>query len=196
MPSISPTSLRSLRAIGLTILLLAAASAAAAQTADDPFAKGAWTLQLAGHAAIETWNYNVSHEDLWGVVPGFTYGLGKGVVFAATVPLYFVSQRGNDAWLVGGTFGFRGRIYRRARTSLFWEFDVGLSQADTYTPPGGTRFNYLALGGAGATVRLRPGTHLAATMRWIHVSNNGLAGRHRNPDIEAVGPQIGVLIAF
>jgi hypothetical protein len=28
------------------------------------------------------------------------------------------------------------------------------------------------------------------------VSNNGLAGRDRNPDIEAVGPTLGVLLAF
>jgi hypothetical protein len=45
-------------------------------------------------------------------------------------------------------------------------------------------------------VRLRPGTHLLAGLRWIHVSNNGLAGRDRNPDIEAIGPQMGILISF
>jgi hypothetical protein len=31
---------------------------------------------------------------------------------------------------------------------------------------------------------------------WVHVSNNGLAGRDRNPDIEAVGPRFGILLGF
>jgi hypothetical protein len=170
--------------------------AADVQAQDDPFARRAWTLQLAGHGAFETWNYNNSREELWSIVPGFTYGVREGLALTATWPMYYVDQRGPDVWLVGATIGVRGRIYRRARMTLFWEFDVGVSKAETYTPPRGTRFNYLALGGGGATVRLRPGMHLLAGLRWIHVSNNGLAGRHRNPDIEAVGPQIGVLVAF
>jgi hypothetical protein len=179
-----------------TIALLLVVWAADAQAQDDPFARRAWTLQLVSHTAIETWNYNLSHEALWSIVPGFTYGVRDGLAIAATWPMYYVDQRGSDAWLIGATIGMRGRVYRRARVSVFWEFDVGVSKAETYAPPGGTRFNYLALGGAGATVRLRPGTHLAAGLRWIHVSNNGLAGRHRNPDIEAVGPQVGILISF
>jgi hypothetical protein len=194
------SSLHSLRGIRHTItLLLLSAMPAAAQPAerpDDPFARRAWNVQLTGHGALETWNYNISHEELWGVVPGFTYGLGKGLVLTATYPLYYVSQRDVDAWIIGITIGMRGRIWRRGSASVFWEVDVGISKADTFTPPRGTRFNYLALGGAGATFRLRRGTHLVAGLKLIHVSNNGLAGRHRNPDIEAVGPHAGLLIAF
>jgi hypothetical protein len=166
------------------------------QAQDDPFARRAWNLQLSGHGAVETWNYNISREELWSIVPGFTYGVREGLALTATLPMYYVEQRGANAWLIGATIGLRGRLYRRARVSVFWEVDVGVSKAETYTPPRGTRFNYLALGGGGATVRLRPGTHLLAGLRWIHVSNFGLAGRDRNPDIEAVGPQIGVVIAF
>jgi hypothetical protein len=33
-------------------------------------------------------------------------------------------------------------------------------------------------------------------VRLIHVSNNGLAGRDRNPDIEALGLQVGILRRF
>ena len=179
-----------------TIALLLLLCAANASAQEDPFARRAWNLQLAGHGAIETWNYNISHEEMWGIVPGFTYGVGRGVAVTATWPMYYIAQRGPNAWAIAATFGVRGRLYRRGRLSAFWEFDVGVSKAETYTPPRGTRFNYLALGGAGATVRLRPGTHLLAGLRWIHVSNNGLAGRDRNPDIEAVGPQVGILISF
>ena len=173
-------------------------SGAGAQTplADDPFARHGWHLELSTHAAVETWNYNTSHETLVGIVPGLTYGVRDGLVLTAAGPLYFVDQRGVDAWVLGVTFGVRGRIYRRGRVAGFLEFEVGISEADTIAPPRGTRFNYLALGGAGATVRLRPAVHLLGSLRWIHVSNNGLAGRSRNPDIEALGPQLGVLIAF
>jgi hypothetical protein len=111
-------------------------------------------------------------------------------------PLFRVWQRGIDAYLLGATAGVRSRVLRRGGWSLFWEFEVGVSEADTLVPPRGTRFNYLAQGGAGVTMRIRHGVHVLAGLRWIHVSNNGLAGSSRNPDIEAVGPTIGVLIGF
>jgi hypothetical protein len=181
--------------------VLALSTSAWAQTAtpggaDDAFARGGWSLALGAHAAVETWNYNISHESLAGVVPGVAYGVRDGLVLTAEGPLYFVDQRGVDAYLLGVTFGVRGRILRRGRLSGFLELQVGISEADTFTPPRGTRFNYLALGGAGATVRLRPSLHFVGSLRWIHVSNNGLAGRSRNPDIEAVGPHVGLLIGF
>jgi hypothetical protein len=163
---------------------------------DDPFQRRAWNLELGGHGALETWNYNGSHEEMYAVRAGVTYGLGNGITFIAGWPLYFVSQRGVDGYLFGATFGLRGRMYRRGRLSAFLEFEVGLSDADTSIPPRGTRFNYLALGGLGTTIRLRPGVHLLTGLKWVHVSNNGLAGRDRNPDIEAVGPHASVLLRF
>jgi hypothetical protein len=185
------------------LLLIAGATATAgAQHAppppapDDPFARRGWHLERGVHGAIETWNYNISHEDMLGSIAGLTYGLGRGVALVAQSPLYYVWQRGTDAYLFGVTTGLRGRFARRPRWSVFWEFQVGISEADTYTPPRGTRFNYLALGGGGVTVRMRPGVHAVAGLRWVHVSNNGLAGRSRNPDIEAVGPSAGVLVGF
>lgn len=194
-----PVFRRAVRLAGLFaawLALPATASAQATPPAGDPFARRGWHLELTAHAAVETWNYNISHESMFGVVSGLTYGIRDGLVLTAAGPLYYVDQRGTDAYVLGATFGVRGRVYRRGRLSAFLEFEVGISEADTSTPPRGTRFNYLALGGAGATVRLRGAVHLLASLRWIHVSNNSLAGRGRNPDIEAVGPQLGVLIGF
>jgi hypothetical protein len=188
-------------AAGLLLLLLPALAGAQPTApgpprSEDPFEKRGWHLELSTDLALETWNYNNNREEMYGLVPGFTYGVGKGIVLTAASPLYYVSQRGVDAFLMGATFGVRGRVLRAGQNSLFLEFQVGVSQADTYTPPRGTRFNYLALGGVGVTVRVRPPTHLLAGLKWVHVSNNSLAGRDRNPDIEAVGPRIGLLIGF
>lgn len=179
-------------------IALLGAPAAYAQPADpgDPFRRGGWHLELGGHAALETWNYNTSHETMAGIRPGVAYGLRDGLTLVAGGPLYYVAQRGVDGWLFGVTGGIRGRIYRRQRLSVFVEFEVGISESDTFVPPRGTRFNYLALGGAGATFRLRDGAHLLTGLKWVHVSNNSLAGRHRNPDIEAVGLQAAVIVGF
>ena len=183
----------------LTAVCLLTALPASAQTDrqwEDPFARGAWNFQLAAHSAFEIWNYNGNHEEMYGFVPGLSYGLSDAVAAVLTFPMYYVNQRGVDAALQGITFGLRSRLYRRGRASIFFDFDVGWSYADTYTPPRGTRFNYLALGSVGTIVRMKRGLDLMAGVRLIHVSNNGLAGRHRNPDIEALGLQLGVLRRF
>ena len=46
------------------------------------------------------------------------------------------------------------------------------------------------------TVRAAPRLHLVATLQLIHVSNAGVKGPGRNPDIEAIGPAIGMILAF
>ena len=71
-----------------------------------------------------------------------------------------------------------------------------MSDAAIATPPRGTRFNYLALGGGGVVVSLKPRVHLIATLELIHISNANLKGPDRNPDIEAIGPSLGVVIGF
>jgi hypothetical protein len=184
-------------ALTIAVILVAVGTAApaAAQT-DDPFARRGWHLELDGRGALEAWNYNISHEKLFGGYVGLTYGLSDGLVFTAGWPMTYVSQRGVDAVIMGGTFGVRGRMYRRPRWSLFAGGEVGVSDADTYVPPRGTRFNYLAIGIVGVQARVRRGVHLLTGLEVIHVSNGGFAGRDRNPDIEAIGPRVGLLVAF
>jgi len=187
------------RHILIAVLLAAGAGApAAAQSAplDDPFERGAWNFQLAGHAAFEIWNYNGNHEEIYGFVPGISYGLSDAVAAVVAFPMAYVDQRGVDAALQGITFALRSRVYRRGRASLYFDFEVGVSYADTYTPPRGTRFNYLAVGTVGIITPIRRGLDVMAGAKLIHVSNNGLSGRDRNPDIEALGVQAGILRRF
>lgn len=163
---------------------------------DDVFADAAWHLELGSHYAIETWNYNGNHEIMASGIVAVSYGVKQDLALILSAPLYYVDQRGPNAWLLGTTCGVRWRALGRGRVALFVEAEVGISRAETYTPPRGTRFNYLALGGAGLTMRVARGTHLLTGLKWIHVSNSGFAGRDRNPDIEAVGPRIALLLRF
>jgi hypothetical protein len=186
-----------------SVLCLLHAAGTAAQTRStaaavpaDPLARHGWHLDLTVHGAVEVANYNGNHEEMLGEFAGFTYGIREGLAVRVATPLYYVWQRGTDGYLFGLTGGLRGRLMKKPRWSAFWEFEIGVSEADTYVPPRGTRFNYLAIGGGGVTVRIRPGLHLLGGLRFVHVSNNGLAGRSRNPDIEALGPTIGLLYGF
>jgi hypothetical protein len=183
------------------VLLASAAIDTYAQTeppspSDDAFAGGRWHAEFAVQAALEAWNYNPSHEELYGLIQGVTYGIRNGLVATVRQRLIYVSQRRNDSRVLGITGGLRGRLYRRGRASVFWQFDLGVSDAAVAVPPRGTRFNYLALGGGGFTWRINKRLDLLTTLEVIHISNAGIAGPDRNPDIEAIGPSLGLIVGF
>ena len=54
------------------------------------------------------------------------------------------------------------------------------------------RFNYLALAAVCGHVRL----HLVATVELLHLSNASLHSPGRNPDIEAIGQTVGLIVGF
>lgn len=172
------------------------AHAQTAADAVDPFAAGRWHVETEAIAALEVWNYNAHHEELYGLSEFVTYGLKDGLVARAGQRFTYVSQRAEDAVLLGLTFGLRGRVWQRGRMAAFLQGDVGISYSAIAAPPRGTRFNYLAIGGGGLMVRVRPRIHLVTTLQLIHVSNAGIEGPGRNPDIEALGPSVGMLIKF
>lgn len=182
----------------LLVLLIPAPSALSQPTGTDgdAFARGRWHFEAEGAAAIEAWNYNISHEELYALTQGVTYGVKNGVVVRAMQRMAYVSQRAEDAILLGLTIGVRGRFYQRGRLSAFLQGDVGISHTAIATPPRGTRFNYLAIGGGGVVVRVHPRIHLVSALQLIHVSNAGVKGPSRNPDIEAFGPSLGFVVRF
>jgi hypothetical protein len=178
------------------VLLLACGRVAAAQStpAADPFTRGAWHFDSDVVAASEAWNYNLSHEEIYGLNEGITYGLRDGLVLRASQRFAYISQRSQDGVLLGLTIGVRARAYHRGRISAFVQADAGISYTAVAAPPRGTRFNYLAIGGAGVMVRVRPSLHLYSTLQLIHLSNAKLEGPARNPDLEAIGPSIGMTL--
>ena len=147
-------------------------------------------------AALEAWNYNPSHEELYGLVQGVTFGVRDGLALIVRQRLHYISQRRNDSRLLGISSGLRGRVYRRGRASAFLQFDVGVADAAVALPPGGTRFNYLAIGGGGVMIQMTRRIQAVAALEVVHVSNAGIAGPDRNPDIEAIGPSVGISIGF
>lgn len=163
---------------------------------NDAFSRRRWHLELGTQGFGEAWNYNDSREELYGVTAGFTYGWRDGLMLVAAVPMFYVSQRTKDAGLVGVTGGVRWRVGSARRAAPFVELAVGVSRAEIFVPPRGTRFNYVFQPGAGLTVAAGKGVSVVGAFRWLHLSNNSLAGRNRNPDIEAFGFQVGVLLPF
>jgi hypothetical protein len=189
------------RAAALTALLLACVSAAASAQAPsdpaspDPFTRRAWNLEILGQALSEAWNYNGNHENLFGLSTGVTYGIREGLALVAATPMFLVTERTSNATLIGVTGGVRKRVARWTRASAFVEIVVGVSRAEASVPPRGTQFNYVFQPGGGMTWRLGR-SHGIAGVRWLHLSNNSLEGRNRNPDIEAIGVMAGVLLPF
>jgi hypothetical protein len=184
------------RALVLGAILLTSAPCFAQHASDDAFAAGRWHAEFAATGALEAWNYNISREQLLGLTEGVTYGLRDGLALTATQRIIYVSQQANDAWVLSLTAGLRRRVYERRRVSMFLEFAAGISDTAIATPPRGTRFNYLVLGSAGTLTQLRPKLHLLSSMQVTHLSNASLKGPSRNPDIEAIGVTLGLVVGF
>lgn len=145
-----------------------------------------WQVDIAGAALAEAWEFNESRELLAGLVAGAEGRLWKGLRVRIEGDLLHVNQAGTDGWLRGLTIGTRTR-WGASRIKPFVDIAVGVSGATVEIPPRGTRVNFLALAGGGVHVPIRPGLALDIGGRWVHVSNNGREGRHRNPDIQTLG---------
>lgn len=177
----------------LAIVVGCAAETAAGQ---DPFDRRSWALELTATALAEAWNYNGAREELIGIGPGLTYALRDGIVLHAGTTVWYVSQRGSDAFALGLIGGARWAVWRETGRTVSLDLAVGGSRAESPIPPGGTRFNYVFRTGATLTWPLPGGVRAQAGLSWLHLSNNSLSGRSRNPDIQALGVQLGALIPF
>lgn len=171
-------------------------AAAQTRTSNDPFAAHVWHFEADTSAVLEAWNYNGSHEELYGLSEGVTYGVRDGVLLTLNQRIWYVSQRANDSYVLGLTVGVRGRVWQRGRASAFVEGDLGISDAAIAAPPRGTRFNYLAIGSGGVLVGVSPRAQVLAALLLVHISNASLKGPGRNPDIEAIGARVGIVLRF
>jgi hypothetical protein len=192
--------------VAVTIVVLTPGVAGAEQEkAPSPLERGTLGIEFTGGAFIEAWNLNDRRESLvdgsaaawWTVLDNLTvmFEFHASRVFQEPSRAAFVNA---FAPLV------RWHAWRGAPQatdglpawSAFVEMGPGISWSDTRVPPRGTEFNYLIVAGGGVMARLGRQTNLLTGFRWLHVSNNSLEGRSRNPDIEALGGYAGISVAF
>ena len=108
----------------------------------------------------------------------------------------YVSQRRNDSRVLGH---HGGTAWPRLppRTGVgFLQFDLGVS--DAAVAVAARRHSFQLPRDRRRRVHLQINNRLQAiaTLEVIHISNAGIAGSDRNPDIEAIGPSLGLLIGF
>jgi hypothetical protein len=178
----------------LAAVLIVALAAPAHAEADGAFAKGQWTGSVVSAVLIEAWDYNLSQEEIYGGAIGVAYCPRDRVSIGVEVMLARVVQNSSDAFLKGASSIFGWQAWHRGQWSVAIETGLGVSTADVAVPRRGTRFNYLAHGGATAIWRVTERCHVMGSLRWLHLSNNSLAGRDRNPDIQALGGHVGVRV--
>jgi hypothetical protein len=150
-----------------------------------------WHVDIGGAILPEAWEPNESREWFTGAIAGVDRRLWRGLAVRGEALLLRVTQPAEDAWLRGWTVGARTRWHRRTARPVI-DIAVGTAEATRRIPPRGTRFNYLAVIGAGVEMPFRQRL-VSVTGRWLHASNNGREGRHRNPDIQSLGVVIGVV---
>ena len=143
----------------------------------------------------ESWSFNRARETLVGGTVAAGYSFGAGWQLNTEFSLLRVSQETDYAVLVPALSPMiRWLAYRGRDVSFFLELGPGVSYASDMVPRRGTRFNYVFQAGGGLGYRLRAGFSLVSGLRWFHLSNNNLAGRSRNPDIQALGGYVGIII--
>jgi hypothetical protein len=184
-------------------------AAAAADRCPEPeriLSPGCRTLELSGICFVEVWDFNGRSKPdvLAGGSAAVSFTLVDGLGAVIEVLGVRVAEQLRDIDLVrpsasflGGASGLlRKRIGTHDGMTFFAEGGLGVSDATAQVPEGGTRFNYLLQAGGGLSRRLGQRMAFIVNLRLFHLSNNGLRGAHRNPDIEALGAHVGVLVGF
>lgn len=163
---------------------------------DNPFRRHAAGIEFGLGLLGEAWNLNETHEWLVDGTVGFWWAFAPGRSVVVEFHNTRVFQDTRAAFVQGFSPLFRWRMRERGTWRLYAEVGPGISWSDFEVPPRGTRFNYLFQGGFGVQRRLGTNLHFHTSFRFLHLSNNGREGIDRNPDIEALGAQTGVLLRF
>ena len=159
------------------------------------FGSNGWNVEVSGQFLVEAWDLNVSKESLFGGTVGLGYALAERWQINAELSFVRVSQDTSYDVLLSAVSGIvRWRAYQDGPVSIFLEIGPGVSYASDEVPAGGTRFNLVLQAGGGMTYRLVPRVNLVGGLRWLHLSNNGLNGRDKNPDIQALGMYLGWVV--
>jgi len=155
------------------------------------------TLQFQGAFFREAWGYNGHVESLAGAAAAFGYFPLDRLSVNAELLLFAGHQSSWDTFAGGLCVYPRWVFLHRGRLALYLDAGAGVSMASRRLPePSGTQFNFLILAGPGVSVRVAGAWALTGCLRYLHVSNGSVQGGDRNPDIDSLGGQAGVLCSF
>jgi Lipid A 3-O-deacylase (PagL) len=185
--------------IALAILGASATAVSAQDAAEvetDPFHRNTMGVEFGFGALGEAWNLNAGREWLVDGTASVWWAFRTGVAVVIEFHNIRVLQETDNAFVQGFSPLVRWRMRERHTWRLYGEVGPGISWSDLTVPPRGTRFNYLFQAGTGVQRRLGRNSDLVVGLRFLHLSNNGREGRGRNPDIEAVGGQLGISVRF
>jgi hypothetical protein len=157
-----------------------------------PPARWSSAVETTGEIHREAWNYNLSDEDLFGGSAAIWYPLSPTWSIGQRLLVLWVHQERVPSTPLAGTTLLLRRYFHRPHLTYFVEGGGGMSYAARFVPQRGTRFNYIAEASAGVVHATSRYAHFVVSFRFLHLSNNGLAGSARNPDIEAFGIRMGV----
>ncbi len=182
----------------LTLGMLAACDAPAVHAQTGP-EKGGHELELwtgGGHGvkgvASGTGVFTVGGRYGWILTnprgPGFLRGKFEYAV--DVVPIFWVFQPGGNAYGVAvDPFAFKWNIDTRGRVVPYFDLDGGALVTNRQTPPGTSRANFTTGGAVGMHV-LAKKFNWSAEVRYMHVSNAGIAAA--NPGINTVQVRVGI----
>ncbi|MGA8867947.1 MAG: acyloxyacyl hydrolase [Candidatus Sulfotelmatobacter sp.] len=121
-------------------------------------------------------------------LPGVLRGRFEYAVDAE--PLYLIFQPANTAYGVGfNPFGLKWNFERRGRLSPYFELSGGTLFSDHNVPGGTNPVNFTSAAALGTHV-LGAKYNWSVELRYLHISNAGLA--MRNPGINTVQVRVGV----
>jgi len=119
--------------------------------------------------------------------PGFLRGRLEYAIDA--MPVFLVFQRQNTAYAAGiNPFAFKWALDRPGNIVPYFEIGGGTLFTNTQVPAGTSRVNFTTSGAIGLHF-LRSKHNLSAELRYMHISNAGLA--EPNPGINTVQLRLG-----
>jgi hypothetical protein len=161
-------------------------------SAADGVATQTWAVELTGAFFLESWDMNRFREQLVGGAVSLFRQLSPRWAIGFEAQLLHVNQTpANNVLMPALNVMLRWTALELGQTSVFVEGGAGPTYATGRVPDHGTQFNIVAQTGVGLSRRLVSRVDMLGGARWLHLSNNGLAGRWRNPDIQALGLYIG-----
>jgi len=181
-----------------TVLLFAAFLCAPLARSQAGPVEGGHELQIwtgGGHGT----NGSQSSDGVWNI--GLRYGLiltaahgpgflrGRLEYAVEVVPLFMVFQKTNTAYGAGvNPFAFKWALDTRGSVVPYLELGGGTLFTNTKVPEGTSRVNFTTTGAVGLHF-LRSKYNLSTEIRFMHISNAGLATP--NPGINTVQLRIG-----